>query len=178
MPSLGTYGQLDAVDTFEGALHSYGAGATGFSFFLGSCLDDPAKVLALSSATALASPFEDHFLKGEPMVATELTCIRGNLRAWSGMSRGQSRWIVLSPGSAGRTAASNLVVRVAVQQPSTFSACDLTTGQTLEVTAAVDGVEISLALSRTSVVHVAPDATTNCPALPSSAWLPVPGYNY
>ena len=43
-----TYGQLDAVGTFEGALHSFGAGATGFNFFSPECFDDPAKVLALS----------------------------------------------------------------------------------------------------------------------------------
>jgi hypothetical protein len=175
-----TYGQLDATGTWEGALHSYGGGATGFSFFLGSCLDDPAKVLALSSATALATPFEDHFLDGQPMLSTQLECVTGQLRAWSGMKLGHSIWIVLTPGSTGHTAASTLVVKILVTAVVTLSACDLTTGQSLAVTTTVDGVELRATLSRTTVLHVAPGAAANCSGtkLPPGAWLPVPGYNY
>ena len=48
-----TYGQISAVDVFDSMLHTYGGGATGFSFFIDSCFDDMGKVLALSTATAL-----------------------------------------------------------------------------------------------------------------------------
>ena len=175
-----TYGQMDAVQTWEGALHSFGGGATGFSFFIGSCLDDPGKVLALSSATALATPFEDHFLEGQPMVSTQLECVTGQLRAWSGMQLGQSMWMVLTPGNTGQTATSDLVVKVLMSSAATatFSACDLTTGQTLATNAAEDGVEVTAALSRTTVLHVAPGASCSGNKLPAGAWLPVAGYNY
>jgi hypothetical protein len=42
-----TYGQMNAVQTWEGLLHSFGAGATGFSFFIGSCFDDPGNICLL-----------------------------------------------------------------------------------------------------------------------------------
>jgi hypothetical protein len=122
------------------------------------------KVLALSSATALATPFEDHFLEGQPMLSTQIDCSKGQLRAWSGMQLGQSMWIVLTPGSTGRTAGSNLVVKILMPPPlamtvgenaTTFSACDLTTGQSLATSTTAEGVEVTAALSRTTVLRVA-----------------------
>lgn len=175
-----TYGQMDAVQTWEGALHSFGGGATGFSFFIGSCLDNPGKVLALSSATALATLFEDHFLEGRPMLSTQLDCMTGQLRAWSGMQLKQCMWIVLTPGSTGRTAASNLVVKILASPAMavTFSACDLTTGQAFATEATADGVKVTAPLSRTTVVQVAPGANCSGSKLPAGAWLPVAGYDH
>lgn len=76
-----TYGQMDAVLAWESALHSYGGGATGFSYFdvfPAGCFDDPAKILALSTATALAGMFEDHFLDGVPILPTEFNATEGS----------------------------------------------------------------------------------------------------
>lgn len=45
-----TYGQMEAPLLLASTLHMFGAGATGFSFFIDSCMDDGAKFLALATA--------------------------------------------------------------------------------------------------------------------------------
>jgi hypothetical protein len=47
-----TYGQMDAVAMWEAALHTFGGGATGFSFFWDTCIDDPGAVLSLKTNLA------------------------------------------------------------------------------------------------------------------------------
>jgi hypothetical protein len=79
---------MSSVEAWEEALHSYGSGSTGFAYFgvfFHGCFDDPAKVLALSTATALAVPFEDHFMDGIPLMKGAVNTVAGELRAWSGM---------------------------------------------------------------------------------------------
>ena len=101
-----TYGQMDAVLAWESTLHSFGGGATGFSYFgvfPAGCFDDPAKLLALSTATALATPFEDHFLHGTPILPGEFTTTAGSLRVWSGVRLASSHWLVLTPGVQAHT---------------------------------------------------------------------------
>lgn len=172
-----TYGQMDAVLTWEGALHTFGGGATGWSFFCTDCFDDPAKILALSTATALAAPFEDHFMDGMPLISGTLTVASGDLRAWSGVRLGSSTWLVLTPGKAGLTRPSDLTVSLALPTSDSpeasptdggsvaYSACDLTTGQEYKVapdsSAAGSSLTIQAALVRTTVVHVAA-ITTSC----------------
>ena len=128
-----TYGVMDAVQAWEEALHAFGSGATGFSFFgvfFHGCFDDPAKLLALSTATALATPFEDLFLEGEPLVkgavtAQPVTGARGKgdgaagLRAWSGVGLRDAYWLVLTPGDQqGRTMAATLTVTMDLLRPT------------------------------------------------------------
>ena len=187
--TAGTYGQMTAVATWEGVLHTFGGGATGFSFFLASLhsLDDPAKLLALSTAIALAMPFEDHLVDGTPMIDTEVAVVAGQLRAWSGMRLGASRWVVLTPGGMHRTAPSEVTIEVALDATMdaavTYGACDLTTGTIVPTTmaAAGGGVRVQAALSRTTVLHIAPTGSSSrffrpCSqsALPPDAWLPAP----
>jgi hypothetical protein len=182
-----TYGQMDAVQAWESTLHSYGGGATGFSYFgvfPAGCIDDPAKMLALSTATALATPFEDHFLDGTPLLPSDFNVTAGSVRAWSGMRLGLSHWLVLTPGAqAAHTAPSVVSLALKVAQPDqqvTWTACDLTTGEAHAVTqTTATGIAISkLELTRTTVLHVASGATTKCAKLPSDVWLPEPGYNF
>ena len=96
-------------------------GCAGFSFFgvfFHGCFDDPAKLLALSSAVSLATPFEDHFLDGVPLVKGALTATAGELRAWSGVRLNSSLWLVITPGDAqGHTRASKLTLQVALPEP-------------------------------------------------------------
>ena len=55
--TAGTYGAMDAVAVLDGALHSFGVGATGFAFFSAADFKDGAHILALSTATALAGEY-------------------------------------------------------------------------------------------------------------------------
>jgi hypothetical protein len=170
--------------------------------FFHGCFDDPAKLLALSTATALAAPFEDYFMDGKPLVEGALTTQAGELRAWSGVRLGaDAHWLVLTPGDQqGHTLPSTLTLTIALPSPgldgssgiimdrvsgvrtaSALSGCDLTTGRALhadQLRQTAMNVTISdLALDRTTVLHVAPGAAAKCEPLPSDVWLPVPGYN-
>ena len=146
---------------------------------------DPAKLLALSTATALATPFEDHFLDGTPLIKGAVVATAGELRAWSGVRLGQSYWLVLTPGDQqGHTAASTLTVKVTLppdgSELQSMEACDLTTGEAHTVTqTTATSITISkLKLTRTTVLQVAAGAAAKCAKLPSDVWLPEPGYNF
>jgi hypothetical protein len=75
---------MTAEALLDGALLSLGAGATGFAFFDWLSLDDGGKILALSTAVALAAPFEDLFFEGEPLTQLDIVATE-NVLAWSGM---------------------------------------------------------------------------------------------
>ena len=81
-------------------------------------IGDPGKLLALSTAIALALPFEGHFLDGTPMIDADVSVLAGRLRAWSGMRLGASRWLVLTPGGEHRTAPSSVTVEVVLSTPT------------------------------------------------------------
>ena len=49
--------------------------ATGFSFFIDTCFDDPGKMLALSLAVALATPFENGLIGGQPLAADAVVVV-------------------------------------------------------------------------------------------------------
>ena len=191
---------MDAVQVWEEALHAFGSGATGFSFFgvfFHGCFDDPGKLLALSSAVSLASPFEHYFLDGVPLVRGALTANAGKIRAWSGVRFESKLWLVITPGdSHGHTRPSTLTLQVQAPElgdwtdtvqgdrhagsrsfPGTYSACDLTTGRNYKVQTAGGSLTIiDLQLTRTAVLHIATDNL--CEKLPSDVWLPEPGYNF
>ena len=145
-------------------------------------MDDPGKLLALSSAVALAGPFEDHLVDGAPMVGPELTVgPGGRLRAWSGMRLGSSVWLVLTPGGPRRTEAATVTIELTApaagidpQQPPApappVTACDLTTGTAVPVVSTGSALQISATLPATTVLHVAPGAAP-CRRLPLP-WLP------
>jgi hypothetical protein len=180
----GTYGQMDALLTWEGALHTFGGGATGWSFFYTDNFDDPGKILALSTATALATPFEDELIDGTPLISTALKVVDGELRAWSGVRLTTSHWLVLTPGKEGRTQPSDVTITLVVpdtaqtHDATKFIACDLTTGQAYPTTLTANHLDIHAALTRTTVVHVlAASSCDETKKLPSDAWLPVDGYN-
>ena len=82
--AVGTYGEMTAEALLDGALLSLGAGATGFAFFDWLSLDDGGKILALSTAVALAAPFEDLFFEGKPLTQLDIVATE-NVLAWSGM---------------------------------------------------------------------------------------------
>jgi hypothetical protein len=108
------------------------------------CFDDPAKLLALSTATALAAPFEALFMDGAPLIRGAVRVTAGHLRAWSGVvGAGHSHWLVLTPGDQrGHTTPSTLGIAVALSptgadgasipgagEVRAWAACDLTTGK-------------------------------------------------
>ena len=94
---------MDALLTWEGTLHTFGGGATGWSFFYTDNFDDPGKILALSTATALAAPFEDELLDGGmPLISTALQVVEGELRAWSGVELPTSHWKGRPDAAVGR----------------------------------------------------------------------------
>ena len=83
------------------------------------------KLLALSTATALATPFEDFFFSGDPIVPDAAAASQG-LRAWSGVRKGSELWVVLTPGKLAHTQPSDVHLekrppvtrgRTAVQTP-------------------------------------------------------------
>jgi hypothetical protein len=178
---------MDALLTWEGTLHTFGGGATGWSFFYTDNFDDPGKILALSTATALAAPFEDELVHGgTPLISTALQVVDGVLRAWSGVELATSHWLVLSPGEAGWTQPSDVTFTLSLpktaKNDTKYIACDLTNGQAYSThphsAGQTNSLSIHAALKRTTVVHVL--AATSCEGtkkLPSDAWLPVDDYN-
>ena len=174
-----TWGQMTAVDVLESTLHSFGGGATGFSFFYMPCISDPGMILALSTATALAGAHEDLLMDGHPMRTDALTSATG-LRQWSGMQHGDEFWLVLSPGSfVGRYTAASLVQATmtitARQQQIEFTACDLVTGKSypLGLGGAAAAIALSFELYATTVIHMAPANNSRaCAKLPGDIWLP------
>ena len=156
----------------------FGGGATGFSFFIDSCIDDPAKMLALATAVQYAVHFEDHFLKGFPLLpGIDVDTSEGtenNVRVWSGMRLASSTWMVVT--AVDPTKPASLVLHV-TEEKAPYTMCDLSTGvavsigpgPVLHVVFPAAGVA-----SVASVVHVSTDATSTCTQyrLPPDAWLP------
>lgn len=181
-----TYGQMTAVQAWEETLHAFGSGATGFAYFgvfFHGCFDDPAKLLALSTAVAIAVAYEDHFLDGTPLSKGAVVATAGGLRAWSGVRLKGSHWLVLTPGDQhGNTLPSTLTVTVALEAKTSaapaFTACDLISGKIVHgVTANATAITVTgLWLTRTTVLLIAPAAA--CVKLPADVWLPQPGFNY
>ena len=95
--AVGTYGEMTADALLDGALLSLGAGATGFAFFDWLSLDDGGKILALSTAVALAAPFEDLFFEGEPLTQLDIVATE-NILAWSGMQGQETQMQTYSHG--------------------------------------------------------------------------------
>ena len=95
--AVGTYGEMTAEALLDGALLSLGAGATGFAFFDWLSLDDGGKILALSTAVALAAPFEDLFFEGKSLTQLDIVTTE-NVLAWSGM-QGQRKTYAENDGS-------------------------------------------------------------------------------
>ena len=149
-----TFGEMDATAVLDGTLHSFGVGSTGFSFFSSADFDDGGKILALSTAAALAAPFEDHFFLGRPLVAVldVEEAASQNILAWSGMSHQNSLWVVLTPRRNG--AKTTLKFRGGNGVAKT--ACDLVTGKTV----ALKDLTFSAVLEGTVVLHIAAGAAT------------------
>jgi hypothetical protein len=134
-----TWGQMSADQLRSAALHSFGSGATGFSWFHDTCFDDPGKMLALSSAIALVVPHEDLMLRSAPVGARDFTVapigVAGTqslpelvVITWSGrLDLDGSMWLALTvSGSANNT------VRFAIAAP--------VVGRTEACVAASDGL--------------------------------------
>ena len=130
-----TYGQMDAKATLDGALHSFGRGATGFAFFITSCFDDPGKMLALSTAIAYAVPFEDWLVNADLVRNTNVLLQHPgtfqNVLSWSGMrsADGKIHWMVITPADPSLPS----VFQLGVEEVGTHWVCDLTTGESTTV---------------------------------------------
>jgi hypothetical protein len=142
---------MTAEALLEGALLSLGVGATGFAFFSFADFDDGAKLLALSTATALAAPFEDLFFEGEPLTHVDVTATE-NVLAWSGMRGNGSAWLVITPSRRGM----KTVLTLANQTVGGVAACDLVFAKPVTL----DGSSFSGVLHSTVVLHIASDAAS------------------
>eukprot|EP01048_Picozoa_sp_COSAG05_P015250 COSAG05_NODE_1817_length_4029_cov_20.545300_1_plen_245_part_00 len=156
----GTYGEMDALAVLDGTLHSFGVGATGFAFFSAADFDDGAKILAMSSATALAAPFEDYFFLGKPLGSLDIVVSESqNILAWSGMSYQGRLWTVVTPKVPGALTTLVFAKKGRGGSANTSiaqSACDLVSGKVVPL----HGGRFSQALVGTIVLHIAPDAAS------------------
>ena len=157
-----TYGQADALDVFTGALHTFAGGASGFSVFAGACFDDPGKVLALSTAAALAAPFAEHFFSGTPIVEPDQLRTQSNVLAAAGMRSGLDCWLVVIPAHAGEAVGLDLRLPFAGAAP--VAACELISGHAFSCDVEGGSARLSLQALGTVVLHlggpVAPCAAT------------------
>ena len=162
-----TYGQMTASDVFDGALHSFAGGASGFAFFSDSDFDNPGKILALSSAAGLAVDFEDHLFTGTSVVAPDHIVNTSNVLAAAGMRIDLDVWMVVTPASRGVLKFRLLLPFLSV---TNMNACELISGRThnFEVTTH-NTLEVSLGASSTVVLHLSPQAGV-CKA--TSLWYP------
>ena len=147
-----TYGEMDATAVLDGALHSFGVGSTGFAFFSSADFDDGGKILALSTAAALAAPFEDHFFLGRPLVAMLdiEDAASQNVLAWSGMSHQSSLWVVVTPRRRGATTTLKFKDGNGVAE----TACDLVAGKVVTL----KNLTFSAVLEGSIVLHIAAGA--------------------
>lgn len=170
-----TYGQMTAVDVFAGTLHSFAGGASGFAFFADTCFDDPGKILALSTAAALAAPFEDLFFEGTTLSAPDQLSWSesdGNVLAAAGMQMNRTSWLVVTPTLPGMPVA--LTVKMPLEDAGTkLYICELLSGISTTTTVAADGgAEVKLsAPDGTVVLHIASKAGS-CEA--TKLWNPKP----
>ena len=170
---------MDAAATLDGALHSFGVGATGFAFFSASDFVDGADILALSTATALACPFEEIFFKGTPLNEADVIA-QHNVLGYSGMVLGGSSWVVITPATVGKTS-------ITFANGAVLKACDLIAGTvvnllpgntnaTEEERAGGGGAVFAAQLDSTVVLHISKDADTGpaCggPSLGKDLWWP------
>ena len=161
-----TYGQADALDVFTGALHTFAGGASGFSFFAGACFDDPGKVLALSTAAALAAPYAEHFFTGTPIVEPDQLRNQSNVLAAAGMRSGLDCWLVVTPARAGEV---GLELRLPFAGSSTVAACELISGRAFSFDVEGGAASLRLRALGTVVLHLG-DPAVPCAATP--LWYP------
>ena len=156
--TAGTYGSMTAAATLDGALHSFGVGATGFAFFSSSDFVDGADILALSTATALAAPFEEIFFSGTPLNDADVLA-QQNVLAWSGMTLGGSTWAVVTPAIPGEATS------ITFANADVLQACDLVAGKAVKlqpgnIDQANAGAVFTAELDSTVVLHISADSST------------------
>lgn len=183
-----TYGQMTASDVFAGTLQTFGAGASGFSFFAGNCFDDPGKILALSTAAGLAAPFEDHFFTGSPIKhPDQLRYERAssNVLSATGMCIGFDCFLVVTPTLTaaeeathdqagargdGRVAISLTLVMLFSPATTQIYGCELISGQSFVFGVDQQAATLKMRVAGTAVLHLTLAPAPACEATP--LWLP------
>jgi hypothetical protein len=164
-----TWGQMSADQLRSATLHSFGSGATGFSWFHDICFDDPGKMLALSSAIALVVPHERLMMRGAPVGASDFSVSSTILDrtqspsdsvvlTWSGrLDLDGFMWLALTLNGTANT------VRFAVDAPL---------GRTEACVAASDGLCGQNGWQEATKVHLSstPVNTTAPPVLATGRW--------
>ena len=159
----GTYGDMSSSAVLDGMLHSYGVGATGFAFFSAADFDDGGKILAMSTATALAAPFEDYFLQGSTLTSADVDESQSeNVLAWSGMKYEQQGggggvrlWVVITPSKPGRQTTLHFTIK-----GMAITACDLVGGAATTLSKAPQTVRFEKSLQSSAVLHIAEGASS------------------
>jgi hypothetical protein len=162
----GTYGQMTATDVFSAALHNFAGGASGFAFFADTDLDDPAKILALSSAAGLVARFEGHIFAGHSVAAPDQIMYNHNILASAGSRVGMDVWIVATPKAPGRM---DLTVALPFGSLQTLHCCELISGHSYIIDVRDGSAKLSVVAAGTVVLHLVPQAHV-CTA--TTLWYP------
>eukprot|EP01043_Picozoa_sp_COSAG02_P057252 COSAG02_NODE_6917_length_3288_cov_87.007972_2_plen_764_part_01 len=172
-----TYGQMTAADVFAGTLHSYAGGASGFAFFADTCFDDPGKILALSTASALAAEYEELFFEGQTLAAPDelrWSESQGNVLAAAGMRKNLTMWLVITPKVPG----ARVTLTLRLQSPDTGTQlylCELLSGISSTVTVGADGETVlTLSAPASTVVLHLHAAATGADCVATELWWPKP----
>jgi hypothetical protein len=96
-----TWGQLTVEQLRSATLHAFGSGAGGFSFFRDSCVDDPGKLVVMSSVLTLMRSFEDIILDGV-LAEDGKDYITHDESLWSGMYHPSSGLLLVVTPAAPR----------------------------------------------------------------------------
>ena len=161
------YGQMTPADVFSGALHSFAGGASGFAFFSDTGLDDPAKVLALSTAAGLAVEFEQHLFTGSSVAAPDQLTYGDNVLAGAGMRVGLDVFLVATPKTPGPM---ELTLALPFGSATTLHVCEVISGQSQSIGVHTGATRFSVDALGTVVLHLTPAEPPSC--APTSLWFP------
>eukprot|EP01047_Picozoa_sp_COSAG01_P053645 COSAG01_NODE_5773_length_4042_cov_3.081410_2_plen_440_part_00 len=175
-----TYGQMEPVDVFNGALHAFAGGASGFNFFAGNCFDDPGKILALSTAAGLAAPFAEHFLSGLTLSAPDQLTIGKGVLSAAGMRSGLDCWLVITPVHTASSVAPvkmELLLTLPFGGVDNLAACELLSGKHYSFAISGNSASISLHAAGTVVLHLtsggdSPTGSSSPTCAPTTLWFP------
>eukprot|EP01050_Picozoa_sp_SAG11_P018593 SAG11_NODE_2838_length_2917_cov_5.779178_4_plen_283_part_00 len=160
------YGQMTAADVFSGALHSFAGGASGFAFFSDMGLDDPAKILALSTAAGLAVSFEEHLFTGSSISWPDQLTYGSNVLASAGMRVGLDSFLVASPKAARHI---ELTLTLPFGAINKLHGCELLSGQSYTFDVLDGATQLNVDAAGIMVLHLAPEAST---CTPTTLWRP------
>lgn len=147
---------------------------------MASLVDDPAKILALSTAAGLAAPFTEHFFTGISMAAPDqLSYDTASVMVAAGMRIGFDCWLVVSPVHSVAAVQAKVKLHLPFGSAKKVSACEIISGLAYTFAVGADGaVELELPLAGTAVLHLTVASggaglpALGAPCIPTQLWTP------